>query len=146
MAELERDPSINAAHIGVAAEHAVQRVKGVRGIAMDVTVRLASDRKRSDPEIAERALKSLDWAEFVPRSRIMVEAEDGILTLRGTVDWQYEKTAAEYTVRSLSGVRGIRNEIAVAPSVAAGGRLWTPCAAAPLRTPRTSRCPPRVAR
>jgi osmotically-inducible protein OsmY len=137
--ELEWDPRINAADIGVtvrhgvvtltghvgshaekvAAEHAALGVKGVRAIAQDIEVQLPNEKKRSDTDIAERAVKILEWDQFVPHERIAVEVANGWLTLSGGVGWQYEKTAAEAAVRALSGVCGISNEITVKPQVVA---------------------------
>ena len=70
--ELEFEPSVNAAYIGVtankgvvtltgfvtsyaekaAAERAARRVKGVKAIAEEIEVRLPSDAKRADDEVA----------------------------------------------------------------------------------------------
>src|SRR5579871_3628747 len=90
--ELDFEPSVDAAHIGIAArdgvvtltgrvasyaeklaaEGAARRVKGVRGIAEEIEVHLPSDKKRSDDEIAERAIKIIDWVS-VPSERITVK-------------------------------------------------------------------------
>jgi len=40
---------------------------------------------------------------------------DGWVRLEGTVDWQYQKSAAETAVRYLIGVRGITNLIELKP-------------------------------
>ena len=84
--ELEFEPSIDAAHIGVtvddgvvtltghlssyaekiAAEEAVRRVKGVRAIAEEIEVRYPGQKQTSDDEIAKRALNILQWDTFVP--------------------------------------------------------------------------------
>jgi len=134
--ELDFEPSVDAAHIGIAArdgvvtltgrvasydeklaaEAAARRVKGVRGIAEEIEVHLPSDKKRADDEIAERALKILDWVS-VPSERITVKVEKGILTLMGEVDWRHEKTQAESTVRRLTGVVGVINQIRLRPQL-----------------------------
>jgi osmotically-inducible protein OsmY len=46
-----------------------------------------------------------------------VAVSDGWVTLRGTVDWQYQRDAADGAVRTLAGVRGITNDISVGPRV-----------------------------
>ena len=132
--ELEFEPSVNAAHIGVAAnrgvvtltgfvanyaekaaaERAVRRVKGVKAIAEEIEVRLPSDTKRSDDEIAARAVEILKWQVGFPADRIAVKVEKGIVTLTGDVDWQYQKTDAEHVVHKLSGVIDVVNQIRVA--------------------------------
>jgi osmotically-inducible protein OsmY len=102
--ELEFEPSVNARHIGVAVsqgivtltghvgsyaeratvERIVGRVKGERGIAQEIQVRLSANRKTNDDEIAERALKIIGWDTTIPAERIQVRVENGWVTLRGT--------------------------------------------------------------
>jgi osmotically-inducible protein OsmY len=132
-AELVWDPAVNSTSVGVAVkdgivtlsgsvdtymqkhavERAVRRVSGVRGIAVDLEVRLSPGHKRTDAEIAEAALHALRWHSLVPEDRIKVEVEDGWVTLRGELEWAYQAASAEQTVRPLVGVRGIRNEIRI---------------------------------
>ena len=137
--ELDFEPSIDAANIGVAvekgvvtltghvanyaekiaAERAVEHVKGVKAIAQEIEVRFSGQPKRSDDEIAQRALDILTWSVQVPTDSIQVKVEKGWVTLIGAVEWQYQKQAAESAVRQLSGVRGITNTIEIEPHVAA---------------------------
>lgn len=133
--ELEYDPGIEAARIGVAgrkgvitltghvadyaqkyaAERAAWRVKGDRAIAEELKIRLPSDKKRNDDEIAGRALSIPEWNTVVPRGAIRVEVSDGQVTLIGQVGWNYQRAAAEPAVRQLSGVTGIVNLIEIRP-------------------------------
>ena len=135
--ELEFEPSVNAAHIGVAAnrgvvtltgfvtsyaekaaaERAARRVKGVKAIAEEIEVRLPSDTKRADDEIAARAVDILKWHGGLPAERLTVKVEKGIVTLTGEVDWQYQKADAEHVVHKLSGVIDVVNQIRVAAPV-----------------------------
>jgi osmotically-inducible protein OsmY len=137
--ELEFEPSVNAAHIGVAAnkgvitltgfvmnyaekaaaERAIRRVKGVKAIAEEIEVRLPSDTKRSDDEIAARTLDILKWQVGLPADRITVKVEKGMVTLTGDVDWQFQKTDAEHVVHKLTGVIDVVNQIRVASPVRA---------------------------
>jgi osmotically-inducible protein OsmY len=103
----------------IAAERAVERVNGVKAIAQEIEVRYAGHPKRSDDEIAQRALDFLKWSVQVPVDSIQVRVEKGWITLSGTVEWQYQKLAAESAVRRLSGVNGISNLIEIKPHVAA---------------------------
>ena len=48
---------------------------------------------------------------------VTVTVSNGWLTLRGTLEWQYQKTAAATAVQNLTGVKGIANEIVVNPQV-----------------------------
>lgn len=135
--ELIFDPSVEAAHIGVAArngvvtlsghvgsvaekfaaERAARRVKGVKAIAQDLTVHLPPDKKTADDEIAQRAVKMLAWDVLIPPGTIAVEVEDGVITLSGTVEWGYQRDEAERDLRRLGGVNGVINLIEVRPRV-----------------------------
>ena len=137
--ELDFEPSIDAANIGVAvekgvvtltghvanyveklaAERAVKRVKGVKAIAQEIEVRFSNQPKRSDDEIAQRALDILTWSVQVPADSIQVKVEKGWITLTGAVEWQYQKQAAESAVRHLSGILGVSNMVEIEPHVAA---------------------------
>ena len=137
--ELEYEPSVDAAHIGVAVDKgvvtltghvasyaekqaaiaAVRRIKGVRAIAEEMEVRYPSGKKTSDDEIAKRAIDILDWDTMVPNASIQVMVRDGWVTLTGSVDWHYQKKHAEDDVRKLLGVRGVTNTVEIKPSVQA---------------------------
>ena len=98
-----------------AAEKAVKRVYGVRGIANDIKIKLPSE--RTDPEIARDAVQSLQSYVSIPADRIKVTVKNGWVTLEGKVDWQYQKSLAESAVKHLRGVLGITNNIEVEPQV-----------------------------
>jgi osmotically-inducible protein OsmY len=137
--ELEFDPAVNAAHIGVsvrgsvvtltghvetfsekfAAERAVRRVKGVTAVAQEIEVHLPADRKTADDEIAQRAVKILEWDVSIPVNMVKVKVEHGIVTLTGDVDWAFQRAEAEYDVRKLGGVKSVVNAIAVRPKLRA---------------------------
>ena len=82
-----------------AAEKAVKRVYGVRGVANDIEVKLSS--ARTDPEIAREAVHELDSHISIPSDKIKVTVKNGWVTLEGNVDWQYQKTLAESAVKKL---------------------------------------------
>lgn len=100
-----------------AAERAAHRVRGVIAVANDVEVRLPSAAERTDSDIAAAATRALEWDAFVPIERLDVTVSRGWVALRGEVEWEFQKRAAERAVRRLSGVRGATNLIAVRPRV-----------------------------
>jgi osmotically-inducible protein OsmY len=134
--ELEFEPSVDAANIGVAikdgivtltghvtsyaeklaAERAVRQVKGVRGIAQEIEVRYGGI--TSDDEIAKRALNMLKWQAMIPSDAVKVTVQKGLVILSGEVIWQYQRKSAEDSIRKLSGVTGIVNNISIKPTVA----------------------------
>lgn len=133
MDELEWEPSVDHARIGVAvndgvvtlsgfvksypeklaAEKAARRVAGVRAIAEEIKVRFASDPKTADHEIAKRILDMFAWNVLVPGDRIKVKVEHGWVTLTGTVDWHYQSDEARKTAGKVHGVTGISNQIEI---------------------------------
>jgi osmotically-inducible protein OsmY len=120
MDELQWEPRVDHANIGVAAkdgvitlsgfvssytskiaaEKATRRVKGVRGLAEEIEVRFANDPKTSDPEIAKRIA--------------------GWVTLSGTVDYHFHRQSAKDLASRINGVKGVTNlvEVKTAPSPA----------------------------
>lgn len=137
IAELNWEPSIKAAHIGVAAnngvvtlsghvhtyreksvaEKAAWRVKGVKAVAEELEVKLAFDVTRTDEEIAAAALNRLEWDVEVPGDMVRIKVEKGWVTLTGEVQWHYQMEAAERDVRALQGVVGVSNQISLKPTV-----------------------------
>lgn len=133
--ELEWDPSIDARNIAVMAKNGVvtltgnvssysdkwraeriaKRVAGVTALANDIEVRLSKE--RTDADIAESARLTLKLDNRIPVDRVKVIVDHGWITLEGTVDFYYQKSAAESDVRYLTGVRGVTNALAVTPKV-----------------------------
>jgi osmotically-inducible protein OsmY len=138
--ELRWEPSVDAEHIGVSvkngvvqldghvdsygekwgAERAAMRIANVKAVASEIKVELPSSDTRTDADIARAALNLLQWNLMVPDT-VKVQVTDGWLTLKGAVEWQYQKEEAERSVRSLMGVKTIVNEITVTPKVSAVG-------------------------
>jgi osmotically-inducible protein OsmY len=96
-----------------AAEDAAHRVRGVKAVANDIEVRLSTANERTDADIAAAAVRALEWDAFVPIDRLDVTVSQGWVTLKGEVEWQYQKQDAERVVRRLTGVKGVTNLIAV---------------------------------
>jgi len=137
LAELAWDPAISATEVGVivkdgvvtltgnltnysekyAAERAVQRVNGVKALAVEIEVRLSPSYKRSDTDIAAAAQRALDWNVAVPVNCIQPMVENGWITLSGEVEWDYQRKAGERSVRDLFGVVGVTNLVKVKPKV-----------------------------
>jgi osmotically-inducible protein OsmY len=139
MDELNWEPTIRAAEIGVAvkdgvvtlsgkvdsyakqwaADRAAKRVLGVKAVADEIKVTLPGSYRRADKEIAQLATSVLDWNYWIPSDRVKVMVQDGRITLSGDVDWYYQKERAEDAVRRLVGVSGVINSITIKPPVPA---------------------------
>jgi osmotically-inducible protein OsmY len=130
---LEWDPSITHEHIGVSvsngivtlsgstpsyfekteAEKVTQRVGGVKAVVENIEVQLPGSLEKKDQDIASTIVSQLKWNYRVPADSVKVTVENGWVTLRGEVEWAYQRTAAENSVRNLLGVKGIENNIAI---------------------------------
>jgi len=129
--QLEWDPEVDASGVGVtadngvvtlsgaidtyagklAAERAAKRVRGVRGVANDLVVRLKVG--RTDADIARDAVLALELRESIPES-VQVVVHDGYVTLTGKVLWLHQARSAEKAVRHVRGVRGVFDHVEVA--------------------------------
>ncbi|HTI66317.1 MAG TPA: BON domain-containing protein [Caulobacteraceae bacterium] len=129
--QLDFDPSIDSAGIGVAvhggvvtlsghvptyiqkhqAESVTKAIKGVRGIAQEIEVQYDGLDVTTDEEIAKRALAAMAFNVMLPAEGLQVRVSKGWVTLSGEVEWQYQRHVAEADVRKLRGVVGITNSI-----------------------------------
>jgi osmotically-inducible protein OsmY len=136
--ELRWDPKVNAAHIGVAvdkgtvsltgavdtyaekwaAEDATKRVRGVRIVAEDLSVKVLADHKRNDSEIGGAIDAAFKWNVEVPKT-VSASVQNGAVTLEGNVTWNFQRDAAERAVRYLTGVVTVRNDISIKPGASA---------------------------
>lgn len=134
--ELLWEPAVDAAAIGVevdngvvtltghvrsymeklAAEHAAERVAGVRGVVQKIEVRLPG--AHTDADVAQAARAALEWQVTLPSNRIEVLVENGWVTLSGEVDWPYQSEQAAHAVGSLRGVAGLINRLQIKARVA----------------------------
>jgi len=137
LAELKWEPSINAAQIGVEvqdgivtlsghvdtfaqkgdAEHAAQRVSGVKALAVEIKVKLFGDNQRLDADIARAAENVIEWLTYYPKGSIQVMVEEGWITLSGQVNWEFQRQGIAAAVRHLMGVKGLSNEISIQPKL-----------------------------
>lgn len=133
MDELEWDPKVDHADIGVtvhdgvvtlsgyvknypekmAAEKAARRVAGVKAIAEEIQVRFKFDPKTADHEIAKRIIDIYSWNVSIPHEKISVKVEKGWVTLSGTVDYFYQSDEARKSAARVTGVTGVSNLIEV---------------------------------
>ena len=100
----------------LAAFHDAERVSGVNVVVEHMDVSLPDMHARSDADLAKAVSDALRWDVEVPHDKIKTSVRDRWITLEGSVDWQYQRAAADGAVRYLVGVKGVTNQIAVAPS------------------------------
>jgi osmotically-inducible protein OsmY len=136
-AELDWEPRVNAAHIGVsvkdgvvaltghvpsfaekyAAERTAKRVYGVKAVADELEVKLPGSALRTDEDVATACVRAIAEDYLLPDEKIKIVVNNGWVTLDGQVDWQYQKDAAGRAVRYLTGVKGLSNNITLKPRV-----------------------------
>lgn len=139
-AELLWDPVVNVAGLAVTVKNGVatikgevgsfaqndavasaaHRVAGLRGLVLQLEVKLAPDHKRSDEELRSAALYALRWNSLVPDDKVRVEVEDGWLTLMGEVDFDYQRVSAEQCIRPMVGISALDNKITLKAHADAG--------------------------
>jgi hypothetical protein len=98
LAELKWKPRVQSTEIGVAVKHGVvtltgfvdsypkrwaaeeaaHRVRGVKAVANDIEVRLPSDGKRTDADLAAATVRALEWDAFVPVDQLDVTVSNGL--------------------------------------------------------------------
>lgn len=100
-----------------AAEEAAHRVRGVLAVANDIEVRLPVSDERTDADIAAAAIQALEWDAGVSIDNLDVTVSKGWVTLKGVVEWEYQKHDAERVVRRLKGVKGVANLLTIKPRV-----------------------------
>lgn len=137
MKRLEFEPGINPANLAIAVhdgivtiggiassypekrlvENTIRRIDGVKAIANEIDVELATSWTRPDPEIAKTAVHALEWDLTLPKEKLKISVEKGKLTLTGEVEWWYQKENAEKDVQDLPGVVSVDNQIEVRPTM-----------------------------
>ena len=137
LAELEFEPSVDAAHIGVSATagvvtltgtvaayaeklaviRATERVLGVKGLADELQFAFAPDHHRDDADIARAALDGLKWNLLVPLDGVQVVVAGGWVTLEGAVQWEFQRRQAHEVVAAMIGVRGVTSNLRIKASL-----------------------------
>jgi osmotically-inducible protein OsmY len=132
--ELDHLPFINTAQIGVTvrngivnlsgridtyphkiiAERAILKLKNVHGVADNLEVILKDENKKSDPEIAQAVLYAIEWHSGLDPDNIKIIVENGIVTMAGEVNWDYQRKLAYQTVSHINGVIRVINNIKLA--------------------------------
>lgn len=131
--ELAWDPAVDSSGIGVtvrdsvvtlsgkvpsyaeklAAEKATKRVAGVKAVVDELNIVFTPGWIRDDASLAQSAAHALASHVSIPPGAVTPFVSDGWIKLEGTVNWNYQRRAAEKAVRNLPGVSGVLNLIAL---------------------------------
>lgn len=141
--EIERDRRFKPAELGVevdqgivtligtvssytkvtAAADIAADIAGTKGVANELTVRATGSLFMGDTELAAAVRNALKWDADLPDEMIEVIVRHGVVTLKGSVDYWYQRRAAAVRVGTLAGVSAINNHIVVVAPVMADGDI-----------------------
>ncbi len=96
-----------------AAEQAALRVRGVVAVANELEIKLPSSSERTDEEIAAAAVRTIESDTLLGAKNLQITVDKGWITVRGDVEWNFQKEDAERVLRRLWGVKGVTNLITV---------------------------------
>src|SRR4029077_937554 len=91
---------------------AASRGRGGTGVANELRVQIPDRDGRDDEDVRGDVLEALMLEGSVPMT-VDAQARDGFVTLTGTVEWHYQRKAAESRTAGVPGVVGIENAIAL---------------------------------
>jgi osmotically-inducible protein OsmY len=94
-----------------AAENAVRRIKGVKGVINSVQLKPHTEPSEIKRKIQEAFRRNAE----VDANRIVVEADGGVVTLKGTVRSWIEREEAERAAWAAPGVTSVVDQIVVSP-------------------------------
>ena len=94
-------------------ETGTKSIDDVKVVVVHMTVNLGNHDEISDEDIAKGVLASLQ-SNWVPIDRIVVEVENGHVTLDGEVTYNFQKEAAKKSVGSVQGVKVFTNKLTLA--------------------------------
>jgi osmotically-inducible protein OsmY len=132
--ELHWDPKVDSAAIAVSvddgvvtlrgtvgsfrekqdAKHDAERIYGVKDVKNELEVRILTEHRRSDADLRGSVLQAMMLDSLVP-STIDAKVDNGVVTLTGKANWQYQRDEAESVAGNLLGVMGVEDEIDLLP-------------------------------
>jgi osmotically-inducible protein OsmY len=96
-----------------AAEEAARSVRGAVAVANDLEVKLPASAERTDEEIARAAVNALESDTLLGSKNLQITVSNAWITVRGELEWNYQKAEADRVLRRLWGVKGVTNLITI---------------------------------
>ncbi|MCW3075556.1 MAG: hypothetical protein JWO32_165 [Bacteroidetes bacterium] len=104
----------------IETERAARRVDGVKKVINNIVLKMSAI--RSDADIKKTVLKVITWNSCIDENKIKVNVNNGVVTLEGEVDHDYQKSKAVFLTEDIVGVVSVINKIQVNPSFESAGR------------------------
>jgi len=137
--ELDWDPEVEASRVGVevsdgavtllgavetyrqkqAAHNAAKRVAGVRSLVDRLEIELPIQHRLSDEGLAERVAHVLNWNVSADAKNVQAEVQDGVVTLTGELDYNFQRKNILKNIEHVSGVVNVVDQMTVKPKVSA---------------------------
>ena len=137
--ELDWEPEVEASRVGVevsdgavtllgavdtyrqkqAAHSAAKRVAGVRSLVDRLEIELPIQHRLSDEGLAERIAHVLNWNVSADAKNVQAEVQDGIVTLTGELDYNFQRKNILKNIEHVSGVVNVVDQMTVKPKVSA---------------------------
>ena len=80
-----------------------ERIFGVKSVNNELEVRILNQDRRDDADLRGDVLQALMLDGLVP-STIDAKVDDGVVTLTGTANWQFQRDEAEFVASNILGV------------------------------------------
>ena len=103
----------------IAAADAVKRVSGVLAVVNNIDVQIESIHRTTDEGLAERIANVLKWNVSIPGKEIKADVKNGVVTLMGDLDWQYQRNNVLRNIQHVGGVVNVIDLMKVKPRVVA---------------------------
>jgi len=97
------------------ASAVAKRVKGVLAIVNNIEVLLDREFRTTDEGLAERIANVLKWNVSIPGKEIKATVKDGVVSLSGEVEWQYQRSNILRNVEHVAGVVNVLDHMTVKP-------------------------------
>ncbi len=96
------------------AEKAAKNVAGVKVVVETIQVQFGENQtQKNDVEIAKEVINAFEGNWEIPKGKVKVKVENGIVSMDGELLWHYQKVAIMRIVKNLLGVKGVNNHILI---------------------------------
>ena len=101
----------------MAAQDAARRVRGVKDVSNDLEVRLPETATRNDDDLVKALINALRLDPAIPVDRLEMTVSKGWVTLKGEVEYPFQRSEAERVIRSIAGIKGVADLITIKPRI-----------------------------